>query len=259
MTAYEFTHIPDLTEEEKTSPYARFYYEPILPPESQVLAAIQPDNQIHPSLALAPRDLYKLFIPGSLEIDNGYCVIPDGTGFSIIHTRAQDTTLEMEKWWGNWFSSSDYNYLNYKIWMPSLHFSHAMPIYEDLGWGPVKIHASHGTTPDDLNLPAPPKELNSDFHRMVCGCFTIVPDDPNNKTYYATLVHYVTLGDNGMDTITCVWSGIHIIKGKPERKISQNETVDPEYVRLFACHNAWEFARKTQLLPKLYAYSQTIE
>jgi hypothetical protein len=35
--------------------------------------------------------------------------------------------------------------------------------------------------------------------------------------------------------------------------------VDLEYVRLFASHNAWELARKAQLLPRLYAYSKTLD
>ena len=258
MGAYDFSHIPELTKEEKKSPYARFYYEPILPPASEVLAAIQPEKEMDTTLALPPQDVKKLFVPGSLKAFNGYCVLPDGTGFSIIHTRGPEITLEMEKWWSTWFLSSDYNYLNYKIWMPSLHFTHAMPIWEDLGWGPVKLHMIKQVKTDDWDLPASPRELNPDFYKLNGSPFKIVPDAPGEAPYYATLMHYMTLGKNGLDVLTCVWSGIHIIDGQPIRMIGQKERVNREYVRLFACHNAWEFARMVRLLPGLYAHSQTL-
>lgn len=208
MNAYEFAHIPELTDDEKASPYSHFYYEPILPPAPEVLAAIQPDRRMDVSLALAPGDMRALFMPGSVKITNGYCLLQDGTGFSMIHTRAPEVTLEMERWWAGWFMSPGYDYLNYKIWMPSLHFTHAFA--------------------------------------------------PGEPPYYATLVHYVTLGDGGEDVVTCVWSGVHILDGKPVRMIGEDERVDIEYVRLFACHNAWEFARKAQLLPRLHAFSKTL-
>ncbi len=256
MDAYEFKHIPDLTEEEKKSPYAHFYYEPILPPAPEVLAATKPGNPIDTSLALAPEDVGKLFVPGSLRVDNGYCRLPDGTGFSVIHTRASDTTLEMEKWWGTWVRSSDYDYLNYKIWMPSLHFTHGYPICEDLGWGISKLYMFKPVTPDVLDLPASPRELNPDFLNLGGGPLIVIPDTFGGVPYYATLIHYMTLGRDGLNVITCVWSGIHILEGKPVRMIGRDAKVDLEYVRLFACHNAWEFARKAQLLPRLYAYGK---
>jgi hypothetical protein len=88
--------------------------------------------------------------------------------------------------------------------------------------------------------------------------FTIIPDAPGEEPYFATLIHYMTIDHKGLDVSTFVWSGIHIITGKPVRMIGKDQQVDLEYVRLFACHNAWEFARKVQLLPKLYEYSKTL-
>jgi phloretin hydrolase len=257
MDVYEFNHIPELTEEEKKSPYARFYNEPILPPDLEVLGAIQTGNQINPSRVLLPEDIGKLFISGSMRMDNGYCLLGDGTGFSRVHTWEPGVTPEMEEWWGTWFRSSEYNYVNYKIWMPSLHFSHGNPIWEDLGWGPCKLYMVKPIKAEDLNLPASPKKLNPDFLSLGGGAFKIVPD-AGGSIYYATLVHYVTIDTHGIDVVTHVWSGIYIIDGKPIRMIEKGERVNLEYVRLFACHNAWEFARKVQLLPVLYAFSKTL-
>jgi len=259
MSAYEFKNIPELTEEEKQSPYAQFYYEPILPPPPEILEAIQPGKPMDPSLALAPQDIGKLFIPGSLKTDNGYCLLPDGTGFSIIHTQSPESTPEMEKWWWPWMTSSDYDYLNYKIWMPSLHFSHAIPIYEDLGWGPLKLHPVKLAKAEDLDLPGLPRDLNPDYFTLVGAAIRAESDTGDEQPYNGTLVHYMTFGEKGLDVITCVWSGVHILDGKPVRMIEEDEKVNPEHVRLFATHNAWEFTRKHQLLPKLYEFSKTLE
>lgn len=215
MSAYEFKHIPDLTDEEKKSPYAPFYYEPILSPAPEILTAIQPGKPIDPSLALAPQDIGKLFVPGSLKVDNGYCLLPDGTGFSIIHTSSSDTTLEMEQWWWPWIMSGDYDYLNYKIWMPSLHSTHGTPICEDLGWGPVKIYGVKRVKPADLDLPASPKELNPDFLTLVGSAARTERDDADEPTYNFTLVHYMTFGAKALDVFTSVGSGVHILEGKP--------------------------------------------
>jgi phloretin hydrolase len=256
MNAYKFSKIPELTKEEKKSPYARFYDEPILPPAPEVVAAIQPGKQINPSLVLAPQDMPKLIMPGTLKADNGYCVLPDGTGFSVIHTKAPGITLEMEKWWNEWITSSDYNYLNFKIGLPSLHFMYANPTWEDLGWGPASVYMSKTLKPMDLS--AWPKELNPDFLTMYSYDITITLDF-GGKPYWANVAHYITLGKRGEDIITCIWNGIHNSDGTPVRMINKSEQVDPEYVRLLACHYAWELARKAQLLPKLYAYSKKLK
>jgi phloretin hydrolase len=258
LSAYDFTDIPELREDEKKSPYSGFYYEPILPPAPEVFKAIQPGNPMDSSLALASQEVGKLFIPGSLKADNGYCVAPDGTGFSTICTRAAGVSPEMERWWGGWFRSREYNYLNYKIWMPSLHFSHDNPISEDLGWGPVKIYNISRFSPDTLGLSASPKELNPIFFDIGGGAFKMVPEAPEGVPFYGTLVHYVTYDGKVMETRTSVWSGVHIRDGKVVRMIGEQERVDLERVRLLACHNAWEFARKAQLLPRLYAHSKTL-
>jgi hypothetical protein len=41
--------------------------------------------------------------------------------------------------------------------------------------------------------------------------------------------------------------------------INKADRVDPEYVRKLAAHDAWQAARKAQLLPKVFAYSKTIK
>ncbi len=256
MTAYDFKKIPELTAAEKKSPYARFYSEPMKSPAPEVLAAIKPGKQIDPSLALRAEDLTKLIMPGTLKVENGYCILPDGTSFSVIHTKMPGVTLEMEKFWEEWSVSSDYNYLNFKTWLPGMHFMHGNTIWEDLGWGSINLHLVSAVMP--LEDSSWPKELNPNFYSIHGGSYAVVRDGVA-KPYWATIVHYMTLDKQGLDVTTCVWGGILVINGTPTRMIDKAEKVDPEKVQLFTCHVAWEAARKAQLLPKVYAYSKTLK
>jgi len=256
MNVYDFKQIPKLTAEEKKSPYARFYDEPVLPPAREIVAAVQPDKQIDPSLALAAEDLQKLIMPGTLKADNGYCLMPDGTGFSVIRTKSPGLTVEMEKFWDDWSVATEHNYVNFKIWLPGLHFMHSNVIWENLGWDSVNLHTVNIIKPFEAS--SWPKELNPDFYAFQGGAYAVVRDGVA-KPFWITIVHYKTLNKHGEEDITCVWSGILVINGSAVRMIDKSEKVDVEKVRLIACHVAWEAARKAQLLPKVYAYSQTLK
>ena len=67
MDPYEFNNIPELTDTQRASPYAVYYYEPILPPATEILMATRPGADMPSSLALAPEEMFKLYIPGSLS------------------------------------------------------------------------------------------------------------------------------------------------------------------------------------------------
>jgi hypothetical protein len=256
MNTYDFKKIPALTAEEKKSPYAQFYAEPMPSPAEEVLAALQPGKQMDCKLALAPEDLNRLFMPSTLQADNGYCIMPDGTGYSVIHTKLQGVTLEMENFWKKWISSTEYNYLNYKASLPGMHFMFANPAWEDFGWGPVSAQVKAPVSPTATS--SLPKQLNPNYVSLDGVVLTIVPDF-NGKPYWATLVKYTTIDKKGEDVITVIWHGIHIFNDTPVRMLNKADRVDPEYVRNLTLHAAYEGARKAQLLPKLFAYSKTLK
>ena len=256
MYAYDFKKVPALTAEEKKSPYAKFYTEPVESPSKEILAALQPGKQMDPALALAPEDLNKLFMPGTLKAENGYCVMPDGSGYSVLHTKLPGITLEMENFWNQWVQSKDYNYVNFKATLPGLHFMYANPVWEDFGWGPVSAQIK--TTVSPISASSLPKQLNPNFLSLHGVVLTIVPDF-NGKPYWATIVNYTTLDKKGEDIITIIWHGIHIFNDTPVRMINKADKADLEYVRNMTLHTAFQNSRKAQLLPKLYAYSKTIK
>ena len=259
MDAYNFEIIPELTEEEKKSPYASFYYIPVGKPLPHIYEAIQPGRQMDPALAINledPEDVKKMFLPEGIPCKNGWCVMPDGTGFSAIETPMPEVTPEIDDWWFSWFTASD---LNYKIWLPKLHFRHKSPIYEDLGWGPLYLTSMKQLTPEMLGIKNP-KELDPDFIGMQAPSLECVSaDNPDAPTHYAILIHCIKrMEGGGIRFQTLVYTGVKWEDGKLVRMIPENETVDPERVRLFATHNAYEFARKAEILPGLYKLSKTL-
>ena len=254
MDPYEFTKIPELSDDQKKSPYAHYYYEPVHPPAQEVFDAVRQGNEMDCSLALAPVDVKKLFIPGSLKKYNGYCVLPDDTGFLIIRTQARGYTKELENWFNGWISDPGYDNLNYKIWLPGLHLSPVgSEICEDIGWGPVTLEK----VPDKYS------GLQDILRASVSACDICIgmssimkPLNPEDAPFKYSLVRTVKLDASGADDVTCVWCGIHFIGGKPVRVIERGECVDLERVRLFASHIAWELERKYYLAPKLFALSK---
>ena len=256
MTAYDFKKVPALTAEEKKSPYAKFYSEPVAEPAKEIMAALQPGKKFDCKLALAPEDLNKLFMPGTLKVENGYTIMPDGTGFSVIHSKLPGVTADMEAFWKTWIASKDYNYLNFKATLPGMHFMYANPVWEDFGWGPVSAQIKAPVSP--IAGSALPKELNPNFYSLEGSVLTIVPDF-NGKPYWATVVHYITIDKKGEDIISVIWHGTHIFNDTPVRMLNKADVAFVDYVINLTKHVAYSNARKGQLLPKIYAYSKTIK
>lgn len=254
FSAYDFTSVPPLTAEQEKSPYARFYYEPIERPAPEVYAAIG-ETQMDPSLALPFSDLEKVFLPDAAPSVNGWCMLPDGTGFSSITTKMPEVTLEMEKWWGGWFAAPDYDYLNYRTWLPGLHKSHAMPITENLGWGFVNISMAQPVMPQMLGLSAAPEELDPNYISFMGSSGFSRPDgQPEAEPYYIAILNCIKRLGSGLQVQTVAYSGM----GWRDGTLVKLHDADPDKVRMFAMHNAYEFGRKAVLLPKLFEYSKTL-
>ena len=250
MAAYDFINVPDLPEAEKSNPYAKFYYEPVNKPRTEVYKAIQPGNEIDSSLGITPNQLEKLFIPNGLPHINGYCIMPDGTGYSAINTRGHNITPEMQKFWNGWFASND---VHYKIWLTCI------PVIEDLGWGMMSLQMLQQTPPSALGINAPLEELNPNC----TGCFigSLVcsyVDNPDTEPHYIVLIHYNTSDGENVEIQTLAFTGYTIRNGEFKRMIPDGAQVDLEKVRLIACHNAYEFTRQFDLLPMLYKHSLTL-
>ena len=111
--------VRQLTAEEEAKPYAGYYHRPLTPPDPDLMAQIRPDAQTDPALALPPERISDLLDPGYHEVETGWCVMPNGSGYLAVHNRMPGVTVEMLDWWFSWHSMAS---LRYGLWYPPGHY-----------------------------------------------------------------------------------------------------------------------------------------
>lgn len=109
----------ELTPEEKSLPYAKYYYKDMAKIPQGDLDIVN-RGPIDSSLALPISDRSRLMEPGYLPVETGYCLMPDGSGFAATRVFMPGVTTEMIDWWFNWHPLVG---LRYAIWCPVAHQS----------------------------------------------------------------------------------------------------------------------------------------
>ena len=142
---------PRLTEEEKKLPHAKYYREegPYLPEE------------LRPFLTCGPMDPAKAFYPweygkymntsGYCEVENGYCVLPNGITFAAAMIRQEGRTDEMVRYYNEHFAPE--GNLFYKTWCPGSHYLHYTDgCFEDFGFGRLNLKFMSERTPEEAGI-----------------------------------------------------------------------------------------------------------
>lgn len=262
-------NLPPLTPEEQKLSYSKYYYEPMapVPPEKLKILA---DGPIDPAKALDVRDRSKLFDPGYLETEIGYCVMPDGTGFLANLTPMPGVTAEMFDWWMAWHSLED---LRYKIWDPEDHvyarvldsdrahvLDKSLPmrqrtwgvthdVLEDIGGGAdtliieFKRPADMGYPEEKVGTPACATMATGNGHSP----------QPGPNAIAAVMTHFIREIDGGIELRSRFWIGYQIDENRQPVKVVPDGVIIPEIAPrgLFA-HNLKEFSNLAALLPKIY-------
>ncbi len=140
LTLKEMTELSaDLTEEEKKSPFARYFYEPMaeLQPQMKEAAERGPlkENEMY-----MPDQAGPILLNGSTEYPmNGYGVMENGVGYAAILAHQYGITDEMIAAYRDHFAVTEdmkQRTLFYKTWYPGKHLIHFEDaIIEDFGWG----------------------------------------------------------------------------------------------------------------------------
>lgn len=109
----------ELAAEEKLKPYAKYYYRELaeIPPAD--IANINA-GPVDPAKATTVHDRNDLIRPGYLDVETGYTVMPDGSGFAATLVKMPGVTPEMLDWWFNWHPLEG---LRYALWCPVAHVS----------------------------------------------------------------------------------------------------------------------------------------
>lgn len=230
----------DLTDLEKTSKYARYYYLGQAMPDAESLKAVEIGRSIDPAEAFLVEDYArKMDVAGGAALKTGYCVMSSGIGFATTTVRGKGITAEVMSYFLDNFNPPEDLY--YKAWCPGAHIRHYDgAAIEDLGYGMSMLRFTEGLTAEKIGLPTPAE------HDQYCigltgANFRCTPlhDPEGEPLYVAELCYYRQLEDSYEERVT-FWPGAQFIDGKTVPYLTNGQPVNPMIPMLLARHSLWE-------------------
>lgn len=268
---------PELTPQEKKLPLAKYYDLPLVevePVRSQVIEA----GPIDSALAIRPENWLDLLQPeGYQQVEYGYCMMPDGSGYLAVYTTYPNCTPQMLAWYFRWLNihskgmPEGQGNLKYKIWNPLDHWDHGFVNGRDKMdgiWTVESLDLGQGeemtcTIRNAIDL----KEYGLTDKREEAlnkaGCFVDSAfetfhemEPPHKQTPGAHLM--LTLSRTSplgvMEKCTREWIGWSVKDGKVVRDETTPESMlCEEYLKKVIIHATMEAQQLSILLPKLYA------
>lgn len=268
---------PELTPEEKQLPLAKYYDLPLYPPgprEQQILDA----GPIDPKKAIQAENFLDLLQPeGYQEVEYGYCMMPDGTGYLAVYTVYPNCTPQMLAWWFRWINlysrgmPKGRGNLRYKIWNPLDHWDHGFVNGKDKSGGVYTVETLDLGAGEDpaytvrhaVNLGECGLTEEKESELKVAGCWVDCAyesfhtfDSSHAQTpgthVCLTLSRKSPLGV--MEKCTREWIGWGVKDGKVFRDESTPATMlCEEYLRKVIIHCTVEAQQLSTFLPGLYA------
>ncbi|MBP2661259.1 MAG: hypothetical protein H6Q69_4291 [Firmicutes bacterium] len=256
----------EIREDEKSLSYAKYYYEELAPiPKENIEAMKQPCQA---ELALKIQNRNRLFEEGYLDVETGYCVMCDGTGFVANHLFMPEVTTEMFDWWFAWHGLGA---LRYTIWDSEDHYEarcinraqafNPSLSYREKYWGTTHlIREDIGLGVDDIFVTfRNPKDMGFNSEKIgTSACSTIVTSNggsPNDGAPLGGLVmcHFVREVEGGIELRTRFWMGWHIVGDKEVKLLPDGVQLPIEVPKALCAHAAKEFTNLARLLPRIFA------
>lgn len=264
-----------LTAEEQAKPYAKYYYLPSAPPAPHHAKMLEDLKPLDPAKADRIQDVNNMLSPGYTEGENGYCVMPDGSGCVALRHPMPGATPEMIDWWFAWHGLED---LRYKLWYPEMHVSAGLDpeeralvldpsrtlsqkfqglthhVVEDIGGGVLNAVDISFLTPEDFGFDMerfkpPYAEALAAANVMARG----VDDPKDGPGLPVAFVHLVRKTDEGIEVRNRFWVGYQIVDKKPVLMLPTDVRIPEEAVQGLFLHDVQEFANLAAILPQLYA------
>ncbi len=261
----------ELTPEQKTKPYAKYFYRKPVAPDPERLALMQ--EPCDPAKAMLPEDINDLLNPGNLETEIGWCGLPNGAGFIANRTEMPGVTREMVEWWFVFHALED---LRYQIWYPPQHYGISVSpetrrrildpdvpmnkkfrgvthrVVEDIGCG-TEILEINFLEPEQLGFDM--ARFRSPAVSTVVGASVMrrpANSDPDSMMAPAMMCHFYREIPGGMEQRSRFWMGYQIHGGRPELALPPGVKVPHEAIQGLAIHNIREYANLAVLLPEIY-------
>ena len=217
LSMEEMLHLSSkLTEAEQAHPHARYYKEMPAPLPKEHLDAIA-FGAIDPSKGFSMKDYGKFMNnTGHCDVENGYCILPDGVTYAAVLIRQEGRTDEMVDYYNKNFA--DFASLFYKIWHPNQHYFHYDDgCLEDFGFGRLNMKFAGPVDVEYLGINYEDIVKNDPACINISGCTTMgyVLDGENPELVERnTIVAYHRLTDYGRELRIRLWYGIGIQDGE---------------------------------------------
>ncbi|MBE6914879.1 MAG: FAD-dependent oxidoreductase [Ruminococcaceae bacterium] len=247
-----------VTEEDKAGPLYKYFQMEMVEADPKRYADVQ--LPADPSLGMLPHDMNKLFDPGYLPLELGYCNLPDGGAMLANLTFMPGVTPEMFDFWFAWHGVDP---MRYRIWNHHQHYSaktmnmdRAMDkslsmkerywdtthdIVEDVGNGPQNIFINF-RNPADIGFD--PEKLKNFDGTIVCA---------GNEKSPTIMCHFLRPVEGGCELRSRFWMGYHVIDGKPVKFLPDGVKMPLAPVKSLLMHNIKEFTHLAAILPQVYA------
>ena len=267
------TDLAELTLEEQSRPYSKYYYIPPAAPDPGMLEQVLRDKPLDPDAALRLENISDLLSPGYLDSETGWCVFSNGAGYVSVHNRMPGVTVEMVNWWFAWHGLES---LRYKLWWPKGHFAVSVsekdrqkildpnrPLVDKFQGITHHVVEDTGAGPEDIFISfLRPEEMGFDmerFKRPNVGTFvggygfsSPVGAPPEHPKQVATMCHFVREIEGGVEFRTRFWFGYHIIDGEPTLMLPPGVRVPEIFPYALTRHNIEEYCRLKAILPQIY-------
>lgn len=254
-----------ITDEQKKLSYAKYYDRELAEIPGEKLVFWEAPMELGKALRVTERN--RLFEAGYFEVETGFCVMEDGTGYIANLTFMPNVTVEMFDWWFAWHGLGE---LRYTIWNPEEHYSAfsinvvqgkspnltlkekywgtTHLIREDLGGGPENLFATF-KKPDEMGFDG------SLIGTKACGTIITANSGIRDaaKASAEVMCHFVREVEGGIELRSRFWLGWHIIDGRPVRMLPDDETTPLMKPQKLLEHNMREFTNLAELLPAIYS------
>lgn len=267
MAAPQHGKVP-VTEQDKLKSYFKYYNEEMTQaPKERYGQVLQ--GPVDPKRALKFQDRNDLFKPGYLDVEVGYCVMEDGTGFVANLTQMPGVTVEMFDWWFAWHGLDN---LRYTIWDPEDHYkAESMQkkrvldpdltlrekywdttheVVEDIGMGPEGLFINF-RYPGDLGFDV--SKINTED----CGTIVCAKGYGKGHPPFASadtiMCHFIREIAGGVELRTRFWMGWTVEEGKDIKALPNWVRMPPMGPMSLLLHNIKEFTNLATLLPRIYA------
>ena len=250
---------PELTEEEKRQPYAKYLNRQPATPAKEALEYLRSRQEIPVEDALLAENgnMNDILKDGYMKCEYGVCTLPNGGGYVAMLNKMPGVTFQMYQFWNNWWSKEDQT-LRYRIWNPRDHYKAGFRwSSEDVGKGVEDLIFLDHLVPENLGIDG---KLAKESSLLLADGGNVISKaidaEPLSAPQPGVVGHFVRdMADgSGIELRSRFWKGYQF---GPDGLFcamgpdTPRETLDT--LLGLAEHNACEMANLASILPSLYA------